>query len=191
VDSFASTIHGLKKDLKKLDKNIIINFEDIDRINNREIIIKIFSLSEKLAADNIKIIFQVNEKVLIEEKEFKAIYLEKYLQHKINLTKINFFDIIDNLYESGNYNKELVFKEDFKFLRTRMKNISFVDFFDDFSLNGELSIEFNNLNIRKMKIFLNEIFAAVEDETLEVDKRTTIAFFLDCQPFLKQFFIEH
>jgi hypothetical protein len=183
VDSFASTIHGLKKDLKKLDKNIIINFEDIDRINNRETIIKIFSLSEKLAADNIKIIFQVNEKVLIEEKEFKAIYLEKYLQHKINLTKINFFDIIDNLYESGNYNKELVFKEDFKFLRTRMKNISFIDFFDDFSLNGELSIEFNNLNIRKMKIFLNEIFAAVEDETLEVDKRTIIAFF-----FLKHFY---
>ncbi|SDH61159.1 hypothetical protein [Halanaerobium congolense] len=183
VDSFTSTINNLNKDLKKLNKNIIISFEDIDRINNRETIIKIFSLSEKLAADNIKIIFQVNEKVLIEEKEFKAIYLEKYLQHKINLTKINFFDIIDNLYESGNYDKELVFKEDFKFLRTRMKNISFIDFFDDFSLNGELSIEFNNLNIRKMKIFLNEIFAAVEDETLKVDKRTTIAFF-----FLKHFY---
>lgn len=183
VDSFASTINGLKKDLKKIDKNIIINFEDIDRINNRKTIIKIFSLSEKLAADNIKILFQLNEEVLIEEKQFKPIYLEKYLQHKINLTKIDFFDNIDNIYESSKHYEETVFKKDFKFLRTRMQNISFIDYFNDFSLNGMLSIKFNNLNIRKLKIFINEVFAAVEDENLEVDKKTAIAFF-----FLKHFY---
>lgn len=183
VDSFASTINGLKEDLKKLDKNIIINFEDIDRINNRKTIIKIFSLSEKLAADNIKILFQLNEEVLIEEKQFKPIYLEKYLQHKINLTKIDFFDNIDNIYKSSKHDKEIVSKEDFKFLRTRMQNISFIDYFNDFSLNGMLSVEFNNLNIRKLKIFINEVFATVEDENLEVDKKTTIAFF-----FLKHFY---
>lgn len=88
--SYSETIKGFKDELDKINKKIIIIYEDIDRISDKKIIEKIFGLSEKLTNSNIKIIYQYDEYKL-KEIGFKSDYLEKYIPYKMNLTEINFF----------------------------------------------------------------------------------------------------
>ena len=56
--SYSALLSGFLGDLKKLNKKILIIYEDIDRIQRIEIISKIFNISEKLAGENIKIVYE-------------------------------------------------------------------------------------------------------------------------------------
>ena len=57
-EGVSSTFIGFEKDVKRLDKDILIVFEDIDRIKDQDIVRKIFAIAEKLAGDKIHILYQ-------------------------------------------------------------------------------------------------------------------------------------
>lgn len=76
--SYSEIIKGLQNDLSKIDKKILIIYEDIDRISEKSKIEKIFGVSEKISNEKIKIIYQYDEKNL-ERIGFAFDYLEKYI----------------------------------------------------------------------------------------------------------------
>lgn len=93
-DSKAETLKGFMEETQRLDKKVLIIYEDIDRIENKEVIREIFAISEKIASENIRIIYQYSEELLIKQG-FEHNYLEKYIPFKMNLTYLHFIEIID------------------------------------------------------------------------------------------------
>lgn len=181
VESYAEQIKILKTDISKLQKPIILTFEDIDRLDNKEIIYKIFALSDAIHDNNIKILFQYEEKNLLKILGEDKIYLEKYLQHTINLTKITFERMLNCLLIDGRY-KDLS-KEDFNFFALPIR-IPF-DLQQLLNINQEFRLFEYGYQIRKFELFFEDIEHAIKNEmyhTLKDYKKKIITFY-----FIKHF----
>lgn len=181
VESYAEQIKILKTDISKLQKPIILTFEDIDRLDNKEIIYKIFALSDAIHDNNIKILFQYEEKKLLKILGEDKIYLEKYLQHTINLTKITFERMFNCLLNDGRY-KDLS-KEDFNFFTSPIR-IPF-DLQKLLNINQEFQLFEYGYQIRKFELFFEDIEHAIKNEmyhTLKDYKKKIITFY-----FIKHF----
>lgn len=181
IDSYSEQLKILKADISKLQKPIIITFEDIDRLDEKSIVYKIFALSDAIHNDKIKILFQYEEKKLLSILEEKKVYLEKYLQHTINLTNISFERMLNCLLENERYKN--LSKKDFDFLTLPIRM--------SFDLQKLLCInkEFNLINygypIRKFELFLEDVEHAIKNEmfhSLEDYKKKIITFY-----FIKHF----
>ena len=61
TNSFTASINGFKNEIRKLDKTLVIVFEDLDRIDYANVIKKILSVSENLVGENIKIVYQYDQ----------------------------------------------------------------------------------------------------------------------------------
>ncbi|WP_455798855.1 P-loop NTPase fold protein [Clostridium butyricum] len=117
--SYLDMINGFKNDLKNLTKKkVLIIYEDIDRIKDMQIIKNIFSISEKISRDtnNIKILYQYDEKNLL-DIGFKNDYLEKYMPYKINLTRLNFFEVLKFVLDQMKIEENILKFKDFEFLK--------------------------------------------------------------------------
>ncbi len=152
--SYSETIQGFKNELNKLNKKILIIYEDIDRINNIDNIKKVFAISEKLANERIKIIYQYEDKILYDIGLTQS-YLEKYIRYKVNLTPLSFFEIIDFIFVHNQFKN--IIKDDFKFLDENMQQINFYRFNRSFKLEKSLYFSFNPISIRRIETFLNEL----------------------------------
>ncbi len=152
--SYSEAIQGFKRELATLDKKIIIIYEDIDRINNIENIKKVFAISEKLTSERIKIIYQYEDRNLY-NLGFDQVYLEKYIRYKINLTPLNFFEIIDFIFKHNKFTNIVI--DDFKFLDENMQQNNFYRFNNSFKLEKSLYFSFNPISIRRIETFLNEL----------------------------------
>lgn len=93
-EGVSSTFIGFEKDVKRLDKDILIVFEDIDRIKDPDIVRKIFAIAEKLAGDKIHILYQYEYTNLPWNKEF----LEKYIPYEVAVTELSFERIVSALW---------------------------------------------------------------------------------------------
>lgn len=92
-DSYDKMMDSLICDLNRLDKPLVLNFEDLDRINSRDLILKIFALTEKLSkSSKIKVIFQYDSSNLLKVLDQDYVFLEKYIPHEVNLTHITFLN---------------------------------------------------------------------------------------------------
>ncbi len=181
--SYSETIQGFKNELNKLDKKILIIYEDIDRINNIDNIKKVFAISEKLANERIKIIYQYEDKNLYDIGLTQS-YLEKYIRYKINLTPLNFFEIIDFMFEHNQFKN--IIKDDFKFLDENMQQINFRKFNNNFQLGKTLYFSFNPISIRKVQSFLNELDNIFSDSKKFIENKKIVINTV----FLKHFFPE-
>lgn len=113
--TYSEALTGFADDLKKLPKPLLIIFEDLDRIDRPDVIRKILGISEKLAKENIKVIYQYDEKNLLEKDGFDRKYLKKYIPAVVNLTEITFSDLLDHVF-GGTEKNGVLKREDFKFL---------------------------------------------------------------------------
>lgn len=180
TNSFTASINGFKNEIRKLDKTLVIVFEDLDRIDDANVIKKILSVSENLVGENIKIVYQYDQSNLERINEcFNRNYLDKYIPYTINLTQISFFDIIDKvLKEFQDENEyEYIKKNDFNFLRIHVR----LDWVlrEIFNKNIEYSLKIYNYSIRKVKHFLDEIENTFENEEMyrENDLRKAVVIF--------------
>ena len=55
--TISSTFTELKNDVSKLDKRVLIIFDDIERIPNADVVRKIFAIAEKISGDYIHIFY--------------------------------------------------------------------------------------------------------------------------------------
>ena len=183
--SYSEAIDGLRNSLKSIDKSIVIVYEDLDRVENTTVIKQILGISEKIAGNNIKILYQFSETNLL-EKGIERTYLEKYIPFILNLTDIPFESTLSYVLKQEVYKDSLLNEEDFKFLYLPV----YLPHFNNFNnLNRPLTslkFELKNVTIRKTQLFLNELNQVInEKEIYKKNKRVVILFFL-----LKHFYYE-
>ena len=183
--SYSEAITGLHNNLKSINKPIVIVYEDLDRVENTTVIKQILGISEKIAGDNIKILYQFSETNLL-DKGIERTYLEKYIPFILNLTDIPFENTLSYVLKQEIYKDSLLDEEDFKFLYLPV----YLPHFNNFNnLNRPLTsvkFELKNVTIRKTQLFLNELNQVInEKEIYKKNKRVVILFFL-----LKHFYYE-
>lgn len=180
TNSFTASINGFKNEIRKLDKTLVIVFEDLDRINDANVIKKIFSISENLVGENIKIVYQYDQRNLEMINEcFNRNYLDKYIPYTVNLTQINFYDIVDKVLNEFEDEYKYVKRNDIDYLHIHVR----LDWIlrEIFNKNIEYQLNINNYSIRKVKHFLDEIENTFENEDVYRDddlKRAVIIFYL-------------
>lgn len=95
--SLSASFDSLQKDLYCMSKKVLIGFEDIDRISDKDSIKKIFAISEKLASEQVHIVFQYNEDLLA-DVGLDHQYLEKYIPHTVTLTEMSYVGLVFDLW---------------------------------------------------------------------------------------------
>jgi hypothetical protein len=95
--------------LNKLNKWILINYEDLDRITNADVLRQLLALNELLTRKiaKLKIIYQYDPNKLTQlglEQE----YLEKYISHTVPLSKLGFSEIVEQVLEDNPDIKEKI-----------------------------------------------------------------------------------
>ena len=149
--SVSATFGDLKKDICKLKKKILIIYDDIDRINNQEIIKKIFAISEKLAGKEIHIVYQYENHNLGIERD----YLEKYIPFTVNLTEIKFRDIVKALWKELDMEELGLKVEDVQAIVDTPLYIQSVN--KTLCCNVAYTLTVKNISVRRVRIFLQEI----------------------------------
>ena len=183
--SYSEAITGLHNNLRSINKPVVIVYEDLDRVENTTVIKQILDISEKIAGDNVKILYQFSETNLL-DKGIERTYLEKYIPFILNLTDIPFKSTLSYVLKQEIYKDSLLDEEDFKFLYLPV----YLPHFNNFNnLNRPLTsvkFELKNVTIRKTQLFLNELNQVInEKEIYKKNKRVVILFFL-----LKHFYYE-
>ena len=157
-------------------------YEDLDRVENTTVIKQILDISEKIAGNNIKILYQFSETNLF-EKGIERTYLEKYIPFILNLTDIPFKSTLSYVLKQEIYQDFLLNEEDFNFLYLPI----YLPHFNN--INRPLTsmrFELKNISIRKTQLFLNELNQVInEKEIYKKNKRVVIIFFL-----LKHFYYD-
>ncbi|APQ95845.1 P-loop NTPase fold protein [Clostridium botulinum] len=175
--SYSETIKGFKDELGKIDKKILIIYEDIDRISDKEIIKSIFGLSEKLSSNNIKIIYQYDEYKL-NAIGFDSDYLEKYIPYKMNLTRMNFFEIIKFVLDQNNIDSNVLQMRDFEFMQEYNLKYRYNSLQDKFEMNNGIYLNFFNFSIRKVEHYIFKLSNILKVEEYKKFQDTLISFFV-------------
>ena len=184
-------IENFKQAIFRLNKKIILIFEDFDRNSNCEKIEKLFSFIDDFSENNIKslVLYSSNNLKNINEK-YNRSYIEKYIPLTKSLTQLSFRRILEQEISGLD-------KEDFYFLisifagdeniilRDYDRNIKELKFLSDFQKLTSLNmISHINWTPRNIKNFVDEV-RIYFDKGLKIEKRIIIAF-----TFLKNLFYE-
>lgn len=180
--TYSEVLNGFIKEIDKIDKKIMIIYEDIDRISDIDIIKKIFSISEKISNNNIKIIYQYDEKNLI-NLGLDRKYIEKYIQYTLDLTPVRFMDVIERVLIEENIEEKLLVIQDFGYLDKLINIDSYIQNELKLSLTSYKLIA-RDISIRKMRTFVMEVSYNLLKEGLDY-KKIVISFY-----FIKHFFEE-
>jgi len=191
-ESYAQAFSSLKEELKRIGKTILIVYEDLDRIVDKNVIIKIFYISEKLAFNNecVKILYQYDP---VKLKEYlgdagEPKYLDKYIPYTIKLSKVDFYEVIQNeITEENGFDKDILIATDLQDFQANspvfvMDNIRGLD------LTEKINVIFRDIySIRTIRYFLTDIYQrlSIQNNRAYGDKKTIIAFF-----FIKHFLPE-
>lgn len=174
--TYSEAIVGFLEDIKKIDKTILIVYEDLDRIDKPDVIRKVLGISEKIAGENVRIIYQYDEKNLLAKSGFDRKYLEKYIPVTLNLTDIPFSKILDYFFEEKKKKNLEIERENFQFLE---RPIYPPHLCGGSSVSTSFYLQVPDVTIRKMEYFLNEIILYMDKDKIYVKhKRETILFFL-------------
>lgn len=174
TESSSELIKKFKDELAKLGKKVLIIYEDLDRISNEVSTKKIFAISEKLACDHIKIIYQYHEDAM-EIKGFTPDFLEKYIPYKINLTELGFWEILHFNLE----NNKTLSLEDFGFLDNQRLRFNVLSEF--LSYGKEMQLSLGEFPIRKVKQMVEEVSSLpqlMQGKYSPLEKEAAIGFFI-------------
>ncbi len=153
LEGMAVSFESYRKAFARLDKKIVIIFEDIDRISEKNTIKKIFAIAERIACDEMHVIFQFDCDEM-EELGFDRRYLEKYIPYIVNLTDIPFEDIVEYQLRELDMADIGIKKETITPLLRRVTNAFQVEQITGVSLNLQINLD---VSIRKVHIFLEEL----------------------------------
>jgi len=183
----AGAFSGLKEDLKKIDKKVMIIYEDIDRITSTDTVKKIFAISEKLSGERLKIVYQYDDKNM-EELNLRRDYLEKYIPYIVNITPISFFEIVKLLWAELEMDKSSITIEEIRELQfpihmdPQVQNI--------LGLNMSLEYTWPDVSIRKARVYLRELklLLAEKEEFNDKENRKIVLRFLFVKHFLYEIY---
>ena len=180
-------IEYFKEVIEKLNKTIILVFDDIDRVNDTEKIERILSFISDFSIKNIKILVLFNSQNLknIDEK-YNRNYLEKYIPVTRKITNIPFIELLKKEIISNNLDEE-----DFKFLYIiekediyiypkeyqKMRDVFQFNYDFEILVKGEIEIGSLEFSPRMIKNFIEEVsnFLKLNSEW-KIEKRLLIAY---------------
>ena len=180
-------IDYFKEVIEKLDKTIILVFDDIDRVNDTEKIERILSFISDFSIKNIKILVLFNSQNLknIDEK-YNRNYLEKYIPVTRKITNIPFIELLKKEITSNNLDEE-----DFKFLYIiekkdiyiypkeyqKMRDVFQFNYDFEILVKGKIKISSLEFSPRMIKNFIEEVsnFLKLNSEW-KIEKRLLIAY---------------
>lgn len=204
-NSITDDIDNLKATIRRLNKNIVIIFDDIDRTNDVEKIEKILSFISDFSSKNIKsiVLFSSDNLKKLDER-FNRDYLEKYIPLIREITKISFIKLLnDEIYfQKDELNKIDLKEEDFKFLyiieklyysvyfnnsEKEEKEFKFINDLNYLLNISDVIIKNKKITPRLIKNFIEETIELFKNKSLskKLEKRILIAYV-----FLKNFFYE-
>lgn len=191
-------IDYFKEVIGRLDKKIILIFDDIDRIQDTEKIERIFSFISDFSINNIKVLVLYNSENLKNiDKRYNRHYLEKYIPLIREISNISFIDLLKKEIKDRKLEEE-----DFKFLYileqkpymiyldNYQKNREVFKFIDDFLklTNKEIKdISLINISPRIVKNFIEETLNYFLNFT-DIDKRIIIAYTLLKHTYYEKFY---
>ncbi len=185
LSGMAASFESYRNAFAKLDKKIVVIFEDIDRITDEKIIQKIFAISEKIACDQLHVIFQFDSDE-IEKVGFDRDYLEKYIPYIVNLTEIEFADIVKYQWDELKMSETGLKIEDITLIMHKAEHAFQLEQLMGIELNLEILLP--AVSIRKVRIFLTElkiVFRENKDFGEKSVRETVIATL-----FIKHFFYD-
>lgn len=204
-NSVTDDIDNLKTIIRKLNKDIIIIFDDIDRTNDVEKIEKILSFISDFSSKNIKsiVLFSSDNLKKLDER-FDRDYLEKYIPLIREITKISFIKLLnDEIYfQKEELNKINLKEEDFQFLyiieklyysvyfnnsEKEEKEFKFINDLNYLLNISDVTIKNKKITPRLIKNFVEETIKLFKNKSLskKLEKRILITYV-----FLKIFFYE-
>lgn len=184
-DSYTNLIQSLKSEICHLDKKLLIAIEDVDRVSEKSIVEKIFYLSERLTSsnENIKILFLYNENNLLNLLQQDRYYIEKYIPFVVDLTPVSLRTTIERVYDNE--------KSSLPNIDTKILKDIFTPFYTEYYtkklFNADLTIQFvpNGVNIRRVKLYLNDVNLALDTPQLKQNAGAVYAYY-----FTKHFVYE-
>lgn len=189
--SYTEIFRELIQDAGKLKRPILITFEDIDRIQEKETIYKIFAIAELLASESnqIKIVFQYDEKRLLEILEEEKTYIEKYVPYKVELTPIGFRRCLKVLLSNGKKKNRYsnISKEDLDFLTQGISLNHYIS--KAFGINWSFSIHIY-FSVRTTTLFLDELERLLENNSAYLKAKRIVISFLYIKHFLPDYYNE-
>ena len=204
-NSITDDIDNLKATIRRLNKNIVIVFDDIDRTNDIEKIEKILSFISDFSSKNVKsIVLFSSENLRRLDKRYDRGYFEKYIPLIREITKISFIKLLnDEIYsKKEELNKIGLKEENFKFLYI-FEKIYYSVYLNDSErekeefkfINGlnyllnisDVTIKNKKITPRLIKNFIEETIELFKNKSLskKLEKRILIAYV-----FLKNLFFE-
>lgn len=176
ANSFTKSFEQIKQDVRKIGKPIVITFEDVDRIENKEILFKIFSIVDMLACENVKFVYQYEEKKLLKILEKDKLYLEKYIPYVTSLAPIPFNKNIQFFCDEKKYPN--LKEDDFRFLSLPVPIPDLISSL--LKIDDDKSLEIPVFSIRKMQIFLDEVNSSIKKRSfasLNKPRQSVIMFY--------------
>lgn len=140
--TYKEALADYKKALKNRKNPLYVIFDDLDRVKEKELLIKVLNLGDEIQSDKLKILYLYDQKKL-NILELDREYIEKFIPLTLGLTKLSFFDILAAKLKELKINLSI---DEFDFLKTY--------FFEKNQDNQELLI---NPTPRNIEIFLKEI----------------------------------
>ena len=191
--TYITSLKKFKESINKLENPICIIYEDIDRIQDEQVIVKIFNISEHLTCYNtkIKIIYEYNKEELQKRENFNFYFLEKYIPHYYKLSNVDFNSILVE-FNKGRLLKKLNLK-DFNFFSdiNELVNYKYLKKILGINLNDlELPLD---ANIRKTELFLEEVSTSIDVNKYEIFnsiEKGHVTRILITHYFIKYFFHE-
>ena len=163
TSSYASTLEDFKKEFAAVKRPILVILEDIDRISDDNVIKKIFSISEQLACEMIKFLYQYDQEEL-NTKELRREYTEKYIPYTVNVTPASFSTLLYHLHRELNINDELInASEDFRF--TRLPIYPKLPYAINTKQQVSINMRINCRSVRKVEQFLRELEMSLQENT--------------------------
>ena len=181
--SYEKQMIDFVKGVQRLKEVIVLNFEDIDRIKDTNLINKIFSICDTLLKYEsyydkkyIKVIYQCNKNVvndLFGDMDKNKRYADKFILHSISL------DVLP-----GEFFKNVLKQNSEKYHKIKNIRFEFLSQEYDYKLfNVTISFEFNGYTIRGVEQILDKTNAAFEmfddiSPDNELDVQTVLVFFV-------------
>ena len=189
--SYTEIFRELIQDVEKLERPILITFEDIDRIQEKETIYKIFAISELLTSESkrMKILFQYDEDRLLGILEEEKKYIEKYVPYKVELTPIGFARALKVLLSNGKKQNRYsnISEKDLAFLTQDVISDHHID--KTFGTNWSFSIH-AYFSIRTITLFLDELEKLLEKNPAYSENKRIVISFLYIKHFLPDYYDE-
>ena len=185
-DGLAASFDLLRQDLARMDKQVLIGFEDIDRIEDAEKIKKIFAIAEKLSCEQIHLLFQYNADLLTSKGDgLDQDYLEKYLPHTVSLTPISFQSLVHSLWKLLELESLPLEEDKVKYIGAFHPSAEPINRICGLNLQIRIPVE-ELVSIRKVRDYLLELKEMISqnEEFSQKDNAKIAAYGL----FLKHFF---